>query len=277
MNEILKKIVIKTKKQVFSEIIGNSVTKLKGEGYDFCELREYENGEDIKNIDWVISAKMQKPYVKIYHSQKELNIKIISFLNGSVYFGTDTFKQEIITELSSILGFLSIKQGNPFSSYIANENLELCTKKSKHFFSVNSMCEKFYNYDVIGKNIDYEKVLKELFKTIHHKSLIFLIGDFFDIKKLDLKLLAKKHEIIAFIIRDKFEEKPVELGNVSFIDPSNNNYFESVLNKSSISEYEKKVKENDHKLYKHFQDCGIKFTKIYTNEEPIKKVIEVLR
>ena len=88
MNEILKKIVIKTKKQVFSEIIGNSVTKLKGEGYDFCELREYENGEDIKNIDWVISAKMQKPYVKIYHSQKELNIKIISFLNGSVYFGT---------------------------------------------------------------------------------------------------------------------------------------------------------------------------------------------
>ena len=95
MNQTLKKILIKTKKQVFSEIIGNNTTNRKGEGYDFCELKEYEYGEDVKNIDWVISAKLQKPYVKIFHSQKELNIKIVSFLSGSTYFGTDIFKQDM--------------------------------------------------------------------------------------------------------------------------------------------------------------------------------------
>jgi uncharacterized protein (DUF58 family) len=277
MNQALKKILIKTKKQVFSEIIGNNSTKLKGEGYDFCELKEYEYGEDVKNIDWVISAKMQKPYVKVFYSQRELNVNIVCLLNGSSYFGTDIFKYEIITQIASALGFICVKQGNPFSSFIANENLEICTKKSKQIFNVNLMAEQLFNYEMIGKEIDYEKITKELFKSIKEKSLIFLLGDFFDIEKLDLKLLCQKHEILILIIRDKFEENPMELGNVSFIDPSNNKIFESILNKKSILEYEKKILENDHKLYAHLQDCNISFTKIYTSDNPIKKLIGVLK
>lgn len=277
MNQALKKIVIKTKKQVFSEIIGNNSTKLKGEGYDFCELKEYEYGEDVKNIDWIISAKMQKPYVKVFHAQKELNVNIVCLLNGSTYFGTDVFKQEIITEVTTALGFICVKQGNPFSSFIANEKVEICTKKSKQIFNVNFMAEQLYNYNVIGKNIDYEKITKELFKFIKEKSLIFLIGDFFDIEKLDLKLLCQKHEVIVLIVRDKFEERPIELGNVSFIDPSNNKIFDFILNENSILEYEKKVLQNDHKLFNHLQNCTVKFTKIYTNENPIKKLLGVLR
>lgn len=277
MNQTLKKILIKTKKQTFSEIIGNNISKQKGEGYDFCELKEYEYGEDVKNIDWIISAKMQKPYVKVFHAQKELNIKIVNFLNGSTYFGTKKFKQEVITEISSALAFISVKQGDPFSSYIANETLETCTKKSKKAFNVNFMAEEIYNYDVLGKNINYQNITNELFKTIHHKSIIFLIGDFFDIEKLDLKLLSKKHEVMAIIVRDKFEEEPCELGNVNFNDPSSNINFEGLLNKSTVNEYIAQVKKNDQILFRHFQDCAIKFTKVYTHEEPIKKLIGLLK
>jgi len=277
MNQALKKILIKTKKQVFSEIIGNNTAIQKGEGYDFCELKEYEYGEDVKNIDWVISAKMQKPYVKVFHAQKEQNIKIVNFLNGSTYFGSKRFKQEVITEISSALGFISTKQGDPFASYIANDKLELCTKKSKKIFNVNFMSEKLYNYNVLGKDINYPLITQELFKVIHHKSIIFLIGDFFDIEKLDLKLLSKKHEVLAIVVRDKFEEEPFELGNVNFNDPSTNKSFQGVLNKQTLNDYTKKVKENDHKLFTHFQDCSIKFVKVYTHEEPIKKLIGLLR
>ncbi|WP_083657088.1 MULTISPECIES: DUF58 domain-containing protein [Arcobacteraceae] len=277
MNQALKKILIKTKKQVFSEIIGNNISFLKGEGYDFCELKEYEYGEDVKNIDWVISAKMQKPYVKVFHAQKELNIKIVSFLNGSTYFGTKKFKQEVITQIASMLGFICVKQGDPFASYIANETCELCTKKSKKIFNVNFMAEQLFNYDVIGKNIDYEFITNDLFKKIHHKSIIFLIGDFFDIEKLDLKLLSKKHEIFAIIVRDKFEENPSELGNVNFNDPSTNQNFEGVLNSNTIKNYVNKVKENDHKLFSHLQDNAIRFVKIYTHEDATKKLIGLLK
>jgi len=277
MNQTLKKILIKTKKQTFSEIIGNNTSKQKGEGYDFCELKEYEYGEDVKNIDWVISAKMQKPYVKVYHAQKQLNIKIVNFLNGSTYFGTKRFKQEVICELASAIGFISIKQGDPFTSYIANEQLELCTKKSKRTFNVNFMSEQLFDYDVLGRSIDYKKVVGELFKVINHKSIIFLIGDFFDIKNLDLKLLSSKHEVIALVVRDKFEEQPEQMGNVNFNDPSTNQNFEGVLNQTTINDYIKKVKENDSILYKHFQDCSIRFAKVYTHEDPIKKLIGLLR
>ena len=277
MNQALKKILIKTQKQVFSEIIGNNSTRQKGSGYDFSELKEYEYGEDVKNIDWVISAKMQKPYVKVFHSQKELDVKIVSFLNGSIYFGTDVFKQEIIVQIAAALGFICVKQSDPFTSYIANEELNICTKKSKQIFNVNFMAEQLYSYYVIGKNIDYKKITSELFKVIRHKSMIFLIGDFFEISNLDLKLLSQKHEVLAIIVRDKFEENPLELGNVNFIDPASNKSFEGVLNKSTIESYIKNVKENDHKLYTHFQNCAVKFTKIYTNEDPIKKLIGLLR
>lgn len=277
MNQNLKKILIKTKKQAFSEIIGNNSSKIKGEGYDFCELKEYEYGDDAKNIDWVISAKMQKPYVKLFYKQKELNIKIVNILSASTYFGTTKFKHELICEIATIFGFICVKQSDSFTSYIANESLELCTKKSKRTFSVNLMSDKLYNHDVLGKKTNYPLITKELFKVIHHKSIIFLIGDFFDIEKLDLKILSKKHEIIAIIIRDKFEEEPEELGSVNFQSPELNSNFEGILNKSTIKEYKEKVKQNDHNLFKHLQDCAIKFVKIYTHEDPIKKLTGLLK
>lgn len=277
MNQALKKILIKSKKEVYSAISGNNITRSKGEGYDFCELKEYEIGEDVKNIDWVISAKMQKPYVKVYHSQKEQNIKIVSLLNGSVFFGTHKFKQEVITELVSAIGFICVSQGDPFTSYIANENLEVCTKKSKKTFSVNKMTEDVYSYDVLNKKIEYKKILNDLYKSIKHKSLIFLIGDFFDIKDLDLKLLSHKHEVIVLIVRDKFEEEPIEMGNVNFNDPSTNENFQGNLNKTTINSYAKNVQENDQHLYKHLQNCSIKFTKIYSHEDVIKKLIGLFR
>jgi len=277
MNKTLKKITIKTKRQVFSEIIGNNSSLLKGEGYDFLELKEYEVGEDVKKIDWVISAKQGKPFVKVFHAQKELNINIVPILNGSVYFGTHRLKQELIVEICSILGYSCIKQGDPFSSYIANTSVDICTKKSKREFAVRAMNSNIFNYNVMGKTVDYKNITNKLFKFVKAKSIIFLIGDFFHIDNLDLRVLSKKHEIIIIITRDKFEEKPYELGDVNLNDPSDNINFDGNLNKATIKEYEKIVKLSDHKLFEHFQKYKIRFLKIYTHEEPLSKLLRLMR
>lgn len=277
MNLNLKKILIKSKKEVFSDISGNNSSKLKGEGYDFLELREYEYGDDVKHIDWTISAKLQQPYVKVFHAQKELDIHIVSLLSGSLYFGLEKFKNEIVTEVCSVLGFSAIKQGDPFSSYIANEDLTILTKKSKKFFSVVSMCEEIYNYKLINKIIDYKKVCDKLFLTIKRKSVIFLIGDFIDFKNLDLKLLSKKHEVYIVIIRDKFEENPQALGTVNLVDSQNGLSFEGVLDDSTIVNYKKLILENDHKLFTHLQKCNIKSVKIYTNDNISSKLLGMLK
>ncbi len=275
-NITLKKILIKTKRAVFSEIVGNNTSHLKGEGYDFCELKEYEYGEDVKNIDWVISAKMQKPYSKVFHAQKELNICIVPILNGSVYFGSKKLKQEVITEICTMLAFSSIKQGDPFESYIANEDVRLNNKKTKAIFGVYSMAEKLIEYKSLNKNLNYKNIINELYKKINKRSLIFLIGDFFDTSELDLKLLNKKHEVIIIIVRDHIEENPLEFGNINLVDPSTNEKFEGNVNKNLIKDYKAKIKENDHLFFTNLQKNGIKFSKIYTNEEAFSKIAGLL-
>lgn len=277
MNKNIKKILIKTKKGVFSHQIGNNSSKFKGDGYDFVELREYEEGEDIRKIDWVISAKQQKPFVKVFHTQRELNIAIVPILNGTTYFGTKKLKKELITEICSMLGFASVASGDNFTSFIMNEKLQLNTKRSKKIYSVEKMTENIYNYNPLNKGLDYRLLKNELFKALKEKSIIFLIGDFFDIQQLDLKLLSAKHEVVAIVVRDIFEEKPAALGSVNFTDPQNGKIFDAALDSSLIKEYEKKVRMNDNKLYEHFKKSGVEFTKIYTHENYFVKILKLFK
>ncbi len=277
MEKVLKKILIKTKKAIFSQKIGNNTSKFKGEGYDFVELREYEDGEDIRKIDWVISAKMQKPFVKVFLAQRELDINIVPILGGSVHFGTSRLKQEVIAEVCAIIGYSSCAQGDTYSSFIANESVEIQTKRTKKLLTVDAMVENIYNYKTIGKKVNYAEISNQLFQKIRKKSIIFIIGDFFNTENLNLKLLAKKHEVIAIVIRDKFEEKPSLMGSVNFTDPQTFQKFDGVLNANLIKEYEKNIHNNDEKLYKNFKSNGIEFIKIYTNENILVKMIKLFK
>ncbi|RXJ60507.1 DUF58 domain-containing protein [Candidatus Marinarcus aquaticus] len=272
----LKKILIQTKRQVFSEIPGDNASILKGEGYDFCELREYEYGEDVKNIDWVISAKMQKPYVKLFHAQKELNIVITALMSGSIFFGSQRLKQELLTEIAAILGYSSIKQNDPFTSFVYNSTLHINTQKTKKISAVKTMSEQFFNYACLGKSIDYAALQTTLVSQIKKRSILFLIGDFIECNDLDLKLLNRKHEVCVIILRDKYEEKPIELGNVHLIDSNNYRAFEGSISPSLIASYQAQIKKADHELFTKLQKSGIKFTKIYTHENPISKLIGLL-
>jgi len=277
LDKNLKKLLIKTKKAIFSQKIGNNTSKTKGEGYNFVELREYEDGEDIRKIDWVISAKMQKPYVKVFHAQRELDINIVPILGGSVHFGTSKLKQEVIAEICAILGYSCSVQNDNYASFIANETVELNTKKTKKTLAVDYMVKNIYNYNAIGKKVYYQKTIDELYKKIRRKSIIFLIGDFFNVDDTNFKLLAKKHEVIALIIRDKFEENPVKMGNVNFLDPASVETFEGNLSSSLIKEYIKKVKLKDANLYKTFKNSGVEFIKLYTDDNIMVKLLKLFR
>ena len=277
MNNNLKKLLIKTKKAIFSQQLGNNTSRIKGEGYDFVELREYEDGEDIRKIDWVISAKMQKPYVKVFNTQRELDINIVPILTGSTYFGTKVLKKDVITEICSMLGYIATTQGDSYSSFIVNETSILNTKKTKKLLGVQRMIEKIDNYDPIGKNVNYATITNSLHKQIQKKSLIFLIGDFFNCENLNLKLLSKKHEVIVIIVRDIFEEQPVTLGSVNLIDPSTSQVFEGDLSNSLIKNYKEKIKAHDHLLFEHLKKSGTEFIKIYTDDNITKKLAKLFK
>ncbi|MDQ7043474.1 MAG: DUF58 domain-containing protein [Sulfurimonas sp.] len=259
----LQKILVRARRQVFSEMVGNNPSIFVGEGYDFIELREYMPGDDIRHIDWNITAKLQKPYIKIFREERELNVVIVSVLNGSVHFGAKKFKQEVIAEVSALLSYSTLKNGDLLSSYIFTDRLISQTKPSKKLYQIQKNVDEILNFDVIGEKLDFQALSNTLFKRLKRKSLILVIGDFFEIP--DFKLLARKHEVVALIVRDHLEEKPPKMGFASLVDPESGATLEGDFNDSSVKSYAAKVHAHDRRLYKQLQKDKIRFTKIYTD------------
>ncbi len=259
----LQKILVRARRQVFSEMVGNNPSIFQGEGYDFIELREYMPGDDIRHIDWNITAKLQKPYIKIFREERELNVVIASMLNGSVYFGSKRFKQDVIAEVTAMLSFSTIKNGDLLSSYIFSDKLESFLKPSKKLFQVHKSTDEILNFDPLNKKADYKVLADTLFKRLKRKSLIIIVGDFFEIP--DFKVLAKKHEVVAVIVRDRLEERPPEMGFTSLVDPESGAVQEGDFNAQTVKEYAKKVLVHDRKLYATLRKHQIRFTKIYTD------------
>ncbi len=266
----LKKIIIKTKRKIFSEIAGNNISHFEGEGFDFVELREYHFGDDVRKIDWKVTAKKQKPYIKIFKEEKELNVVIVSLLSGSVYFGSKVFKQDIIAEIFALLSFSCAKNSDNFSSLIFTDKEEIFLKPTKKIFGVYDGIKKILEFNPLGKSIDYKALVSYIRKRVKRKSIIFLIGDF--VGDVDISLLSKKHEVISFIVRDRLEENPPAFGFLNLIDPENRKFLQMDLDEKSVKKYKKLIIENDDKLYRHFIKNRVRFTKIFSDDDPFVKI-----
>ncbi len=275
MNKAVKKIVLKTKKQVYGDMLGNNASLFQGEGFEFSELREYVYGDDVRKIDWKTTAKLSKPYVKIYKEERELNVVVVSMLSGSMYFGTVKQKSEIMAEVVATLGFSAIKNSDLFSHMIFADKMYDLSKPSKKLFSVHKAVEGVVEFDPIGKEANYKALVETLINRLKKKALLFIVSDF--VGEIDLKLLAKKHDVFAVMVRDRFEEDPQELGYLRLIDMENKKSFEGDVGSSTLKHYKKALHDNDEKLYKQFKKQGVRFTKVYTHEEPILKIMKRMR
>jgi uncharacterized protein (DUF58 family) len=275
LNKAVKKIILKTKKQVYGDMLGNNASLFQGEGFEFAELREYVYGDDVRKIDWKTTAKLGKPFVKIYKEERELNVVVVSMLGGSVYFGTVKQKSDIIAEVVATLGFSAVKNSDLFSHMIFADQLYEASKASKKLFSVHKAVEDVFAFDPIGKEGDFSALVETLHNRLKKKSLLFIVSDF--VGDIDLKLLSKKHDVFAVMVRDRFEEDPSELGYLRLIDMESRQSFEGDVDSTTLKNYKKALHDNDEKLYKQFKKQGVRFTKIYTHEEPALKLMKRMR
>ena len=275
LNTKAKKIVLKTKKQVYGDMLGNNASMFQGEGFEFTELREYVYGDDVRKIDWKTTAKLGKPFVKIYREERELNVVVVSMMGGSVYFGTVKQKSDVIAELVATLGFSAVKNADLFSHMVFADKLYELSKPSKKLFSVHKAVEEIVDFEPIGKESDFKALVETLNNRLKKKALLFIISDF--VGDIDLKLLSKKHDVFAVIVRDRFEEDPSELGYLRLIDMETRESFEGNVDSGTLKNYKKALYENDEKLYRQFKKQGIRFTKVFTHEEPALKLMKSMR
>ena len=275
MKSAIKKIILKTKKQVFGDMLGNNASLFHGEGFEFAELREYIYGDDIRKIDWKTTAKLGKPYVKVYREERELNVLISTMLNGSTYFGTARQKSDYMAELVAILGFAAVRNSDLFSYLNFADRLYHHSRPSKKLYAVSKETEYAASFDPLGKEGDFKGWTDTLYQRVKKKSLLFLISDF--VGDIDLRLLSKKHDLFAVIVRDRFEENPAALGYINLVDTENGRSYEGDVGSATLHAYRQALAENDQKLYKQFREQGIRHVKLYTDEEPAIKLMHRIR
>ena len=271
MNTALKALQLKARHQVYTLLSGHNLSKLHGEGYDFSELREYQIGDDIRKINWTITAKLGKPYIKELHANRELSVVVAAIMDGSFYYGTGNTKQIKLTEIATLLGYATQQNADMFTGISYLQDKTHSTVPTKQIYHIEQFSKQLFEASLLGTRINSASSVENLFKRVQKPSLLFVLSDF--LEEIDLSLLAQKHEVIAIIIRDREEELPKKLGEVTLNNPKGKAKIDTYFGKRSIDKYLIKLNENDQNLKEHFARYDIRSVKIFTDDEVVSKLV----
>ena len=273
MTADFKAILLKARHQVYTLLSGHNLSRLHGEGYDFAELREYQVGDDIRKINWTITAKLGKPYIKELHANRELSVAVAAILDGSLFVGTDNSKQQVFTEVASLLGYAAQHSGDLFTGIGYTDTGTFSTPPTKQLFEIERFCEEIYRFDALHTNVTCQNAIENLFGRIHKPSLLFVLHDF--LEPVDLSVLAQRHEVIAIIIRHREEEILGQRAHTLLHDPRTGREQEHYLRSQSRRNYLARRKAHDEKLLAHFSQYGIRYVKIFTDETAVEKLVRL--
>jgi uncharacterized protein (DUF58 family) len=221
--EILKKvrkIEIKTRRLSDHIFSGEYHSSFKGRGMTFSEVRQYQFGDDIRSIDWNVTARYNEPFVKVFEEERELTMMLLVDVSASEYFGTtDLFKRDIITEISATLAFSAIQNNDKVGLMLFSDEVELFIPPKKGKSHVLRIIRELIEFKPRSKKTDIAHALRYLSQVMKKKAIVFLLSDFMD-KGYEnpLKIAAKKHDITGIRIFDQYETELPKLGMVPMLD-----------------------------------------------------------
>jgi len=216
----VRKIEIKTRGFVNELFSGEYHSVFKGRGMDFNEVREYQIGDEVRAIDWNVTARFGHPFVKIFEEERELTVMLLVDISSSLIFGTfQKTKQQIAAEISAILSFSALKNNDKVGLILFSDKVEKFIPPKKGKSHILRIIRELLSFEGENNGTDI-KVALEYFHHIRMKrSIVFLISDFFseDYKKI-LGIVAKKHDLIAVRLNDSKEKEIPDAGFIKFID-----------------------------------------------------------
>jgi len=210
----VRKIEIKTRglsNQIFS---GQYHSAFKGKGMAFSEVREYQPGDDIRTIDWNVTARFDHPFVKIYDEERELTVMLLIDVSGSNKFGTrQSFKEDLIAELAAVLSFSAIHNNDKVGVIFFSDKIEKFIPPAKGTKHILRIIRELIDFKPESSKTDISGALKFFHNAIKKRSVAFLISDFIDKDFEDaLKITNKKHDLVAVRIFDPREEQIPNVG-----------------------------------------------------------------
>ncbi len=282
-SELLKKvrrIEIKTKglsNQIFS---GEYQTAFKGRGMSFSEVRNYHYGDDVRNIDWNVTARTGEPYVKIFEEERELTVMLVIDVSPSSYFGTDTqLKNEILTEISAVLAFSAINNNDKVGVIFFSDKVEKFIPPKKGKPHILRIIRELINFEPSGKGTNISTALEYLNNIIKKRSIAFLLSDFFAKDyETSLRIAARRHDIIGVHLYDHREKEIPNVGLVRVIDAeTGKKIWLDTSSKTIRAEYQKWFQDNYEYLTKTFRKTGADVMSIQTNESYVNALLKFFK
>jgi uncharacterized protein (DUF58 family) len=216
----VKQIEIRTRGLVNEVFSGEYHSVFKGRGMEFAEVREYQPGDDIRSIDWNVTARFGHPYVKIFEEERELTVMLLVDMSGSLGFGSgEKTKQQVAAELSAILAFSALKNNDKVGLILFTDRIEKFIPPKKGKTHSLRIIREVLSFEPQGNQTNIKEALEYFNHTIKKKAIVFLISDYIDggYDKI-LKIVGRKHDLIGVVLQDQREKVLMDAGLMKFRD-----------------------------------------------------------
>jgi len=278
----VRKIEIKTRGLSRNIFAGEYHSAFKGRGMAFSEVREYQYGDDIRNIDWNVTARYNKPFVKIFEEERELTVMLIIDVSGSRNFGTfDKYKKNVITELAAVLAFSAIQNNDKIGVIFFSDQIEKFIPPKKGKSHILRIIRELIDFEPSSKGTNVNQALQYLTNAIKKRCTAFVISDFIDDNKdllQTLNITNKKHDVVGLRIYDERETKLPPIGIVKLKDAETGDYlWVDTSNGSVRGAYEHWWKELSLQLDNVFTKTGVDYVNINTREDYVKSLMTLFK
>jgi uncharacterized protein (DUF58 family) len=216
----IRQIEIRTKGLVNNVFGGEYHSRFKGQGIEFAEVRPYQVGDDVRNIDWNVSARMGETYVKMYDEEREQTVMLAVDISGSEDFGTDTkMKREVAAEICAIVAFSAIKNSDKVGLLLFSDQVELFVPPGKGKRHVLRLIRDLYAHEAKSTGTDIAAAMNHLHRVLNRRSIVLIASDFMDSGfEKPLRALAKKHDTVVVQMIDPKEESLPNVGLIELTD-----------------------------------------------------------
>lgn len=276
----VRKIEIKTRKLSNNIFGGEYHSAFKGRGMTFSEVRKYQYGDDVRTIDWNVTARYREPYVKIFEEERELTLMLLVDISGSSNFGTRTkLKNEILTEIAATLAFSALNNNDKVGLVLFSNKIELFIAPKKGKIHILRIIRELLNYESTSLKTNITKALEFLSQVQKKKAIIFVLSDFIDSNySKSVQLLSKKHDLTGVRIFDLFE-KELQNSGLLFVNDAETG------RKLWINSSSKKVRESYNLSYRKnadyfkntFSKNGAGAIALSTNDEYVKTLLNYFK
>ena len=274
--EILKKVrelQIKSKKLTNHLFTGEYHTAFKGQGMAFKEVKEYSAGDDIRFIDWNVSARMNGTYSKVFEEERELSVYLLVDSSASSVFGTHIQnKKELITEICAVLAFSALSNNDKTGLLFFSDTVEKYIPSSKGKEHVLYMVRELLTFEAKSKQTNIVKALQFLNNISRHKSIVFLLSDFADEGYMEaLRVAAKKHDVIGIRVYDKNDGRLPDIGLVQVEDAETGRIvWLDTQDMATQLYYQNQFARIENDTIQIFRNAGADLLQIATGEDYVK-------